>query len=49
MFPPLSPEQTIEKTVREEWRRILASLVSGLKDLQLAEDCLQDAAISAMD
>ena len=41
MFPSLSPEQTIEKTIREEWERILASLVSGLKDLQLAEDTFQ--------
>jgi RNA polymerase sigma-70 factor (ECF subfamily) len=48
MFPPLTPKQTIDKTVREEWGRILASLVGGLKDFQLAEDCLQDAVISAM-
>ncbi len=49
MFPPLTPEQTIDKTVREEWGRILALLVSGLKDFQLAEDCLQDAVLSAME
>lgn len=48
MFPPLSPKQTIDKTVREEWGRILASLVGGLNDFQLAEDCLQDAVLSAM-
>lgn len=48
MLPSLSPEQIIEKTVREEWGRILASLVAGLKDFQLAEDCLQDAVVSAM-
>ena len=48
MFPPLTPKQIIDKTVREEWGRILASLVGGLNDFQLAEDCLQDAVISAM-
>ncbi len=48
MFPPLTPKQTIDKTVREEWGRILASLVGGLKDFQLAKACLQDAVISAM-
>ena len=49
MLPPLSTEQVIERTVREEWGRILASLVNGLNDLQLAEDCLQEAVISALD
>jgi RNA polymerase sigma-70 factor (ECF subfamily) len=48
MFPPLTPKQIIDKTVREEWGRILASLVGGLNDFQLAEDCLQDAVISAI-
>ena len=48
MLPPLTLEQTIEKTVREEWGRILAALVKTLGDLQLAEDCLQDAIMSAM-
>ena len=49
MLPPLKLEQAIEKTVREEWGRILASLVKSLGDFQLAEDCLQDAIVSAMD
>ena len=49
MFPPLSTEQVIERTVCEEWGRILASLISGLNDLQLVEDCLQEAVISALD
>lgn len=53
MLPPfkLSPhvfKNVIEKTVREEWGRILASLTKNLSDLQLAEDCLQEAVISAM-
>lgn len=43
MLPPYSLEKTIEKTVREEWGRILASLVKTLHDIQLAEDSLQDA------
>jgi len=49
MLPPLTLERTIDQTVREEWGRILASLVKTLGDWQLAEDCLQDAIISAMD
>ncbi len=48
MLPPFSLDQSIEKTVREEWGRILASLVKSLGDIQLAEDCLQDAIVSAM-
>lgn len=48
MLPPLSLEQSIDKTVREEWGRILASLVKHLGDFQLAEDCLQDAILLAM-
>ncbi|MGB7285595.1 MAG: RNA polymerase sigma factor [Salaquimonas sp.] len=38
----------IDKTVREEWGRILASLTKTLGDLQLAEDSLQDAVESAL-
>lgn len=48
MLPPHSLQQSIDKIVREEWGRILASLVKTLEDFQLAEDCLQDAIISAM-
>ena len=48
MFPPLTIEQTIDLTVREEWGRILASLVASLRDFELAEDCLQDAVVSAV-
>ncbi|OED42430.1 RNA polymerase subunit sigma-24 [Chromatiales bacterium (ex Bugula neritina AB1)] len=43
MLPPLRLEQAITHTVREEWGRILASLVKTIGDLQLAEDVLQDA------
>jgi RNA polymerase sigma-70 factor (ECF subfamily) len=38
----------IEVTIRQEWGRILASLTKNLGDLQLAEDCLQDAVVSAL-
>ncbi len=48
MLPPHSLQQAIEKTVRDEWGRILAALVKTLGDFQLAEDSLQDAVISAM-
>jgi len=48
MQPPSDLEPVIEHTVREEWGRILASLVKTLGDFQLAEDCLQDAIVSAM-
>lgn len=48
MLPPHSLQQAIEKTVRDEWGRILAALVKTLGDFQLAEDSLQDAIISAM-
>lgn len=47
-MPPPTPAQAIERTVREEWGRILAALVKSLGDFQLAEDCLQDAITRAM-
>lgn len=49
MLPPKSLERAIEKSVREEWGRILASLVKSLGDFQLAEDCLQDAVLVAIE
>ncbi len=48
MLPLLTLENAIDKTVREEWGRILASLTKTLGNIQLAEDCLQDAVVSAM-
>ena len=48
MLPLFSLQRAIEKTVREEWGRILAVLIKTLGDFQLAEDCLQDAVVSAM-
>jgi len=40
--------QAIDAAIRNEWGRILASLTKTLGDLQLAEDCLQDAVESAL-
>lgn len=48
MLPPLHIDQTIVSTVKEEWGRILASLVKSIGDLQLAEDVLQDAVEAAL-
>lgn len=39
----------VEATVREHWGYILATLVASLRDLQLAEDALQDAAVAALE
>ncbi len=49
MMPPRDPAQAIERTLREEWGRILSALTKSLGDLQLAEDCLQDAITRAME
>ncbi|MEO0548794.1 MAG: RNA polymerase sigma factor [Pseudomonadota bacterium] len=48
MLPLSSSQQSVERLIREEWGRILSSLVKNLSDLQLAEDCLQDAAEAAL-
>jgi RNA polymerase sigma-70 factor (ECF subfamily) len=39
---------TVETVVREEWGYILATLVGHVRDLDLAEDVLQDAAVAAL-
>jgi len=49
MSPSLTSKDEIERVVREEWGRNLASLVKTLGDFQLAEDCLQDALISVFE
>ena len=49
MLPPHTLAQAIDRCAREEWGRILAALTKSLGDLQLAEDCLQDAVAKAMD
>ena len=44
------PSRTaVERTVREHWGYILAALVASVRDLQLAEDSLQDAAVAALE
>ncbi|MFK7856600.1 MAG: RNA polymerase sigma factor [Granulosicoccus sp.] len=48
MLPSFQLEVTINRIIREEWGRILAALVSSVGDLQLAEDCLQDAVEAAL-
>lgn len=47
MRPSEESEQALERLVREDWARILAALVKSVGDIQLAEDCLQEALISA--
>ncbi|MCP3994629.1 MAG: sigma-70 family RNA polymerase sigma factor [bacterium] len=39
----------METTVREHWGYILATLVGQVRDIDLAEDALQDAAVAALE
>lgn len=39
----------LDAVVREEWGQILAALIAGLRDFELAEDALQDAVVTALD
>ncbi|HEU0167073.1 MAG TPA: sigma factor, partial [Chloroflexota bacterium] len=39
----------LERVFREEYGRILATLIRVLEDFDLAEDCLQDALVTALD
>jgi len=48
MLPPFKLEHTLEQLVREDWGRLLASLVATFNDWQLAEDVLQDAVEQAL-
>ena len=46
---PLEQTRTaIEQTVREEWGRVLATLVGYVRDFDIAEDILQDALVGAL-
>jgi RNA polymerase sigma factor (sigma-70 family) len=45
---PIAIAQAIEVVMRNDRGRLLAALIARLRDFQLAEDALQDAAISAM-
>ncbi len=48
MTPPSVTQDAIARIARQEWGRILASLTKTLGDIQLAEDALQDAVVSAL-
>jgi len=48
MLPPARAEAQITRLIREDWGRILASLVSSIGDYALAEDSLQDAVVEAL-
>ena len=39
----------IEATIREEWGHVLASLMRHVRDMDLAEDVLQDAVVAALE
>lgn len=45
---PAHIDQTIVRIIKDEWGRILASLVKSIGDLQLAEDVLQDVVKAAL-
>ncbi|MFN0028567.1 MAG: RNA polymerase sigma factor [Acidimicrobiales bacterium] len=44
----LSASEVLQRTIRQEWGRLMAVLVRELRDLSLAEDCAQDAAVKAL-
>lgn len=46
--PPIDSRRALDRVIREDWGRILSVLTRGIGDLQLAEDCLQDAVERAM-
>ena len=48
MLPLYSLEQAINVVLREDWGRILACINNPIRDLQLAEDSLQDALETAL-
>ena len=45
---PIAINKAIEEVIRRDRGRLIAGLVSRLGDIQIAEDALQDALISAM-
>ena len=49
MAAPNRAHAQIAGLIRKDWGRILAVLVRGLGDFALAEDCLQDAVMAALD
>ena len=49
MTPPVEASAEISRLIRGDWGRILSALVRNLGDISLAEDCLQDAVLVALD
>ncbi len=52
MPPAAEPDEgraALARVVRDEWPRVLSSLIRVTGSLQLAEDALQDAVVSALD
>ncbi len=47
--PITATAAVLEQVVRQEWGRLVASLIKTLRDFQLAEDSLQDAVESAFE
>jgi RNA polymerase sigma factor (sigma-70 family) len=45
---PIAIAQTIDRVMRNDRGRLIAALIARLRDFQLAEEALQEAAISAM-
>ncbi len=48
MASSLFRRAAVERIVREEWGRVLATLMGSVRDLDLAEDVLQDAFVAAL-
>jgi RNA polymerase sigma-70 factor (ECF subfamily) len=41
-------QDAIRRLIRDEYGRILAALIATLRDIELAEDVLQDAVVTAL-
>lgn len=48
-IPSATVDQIVEQTFREESGRVLATLISSLRDFDLAEEALQEAFIAALE
>ena len=46
---PTAVRQAVADAHRREWARVLAATVRVARDLDLAEECVQDAYVAAMD
>ncbi|WP_370228410.1 RNA polymerase sigma factor, partial [Cognatishimia sp.] len=49
MLPPVQTQALITRLIREDWGRLLSSLVATTGDFALAEDSLQDAVVTALE